>query len=152
MRHCYVCCTQKSVYSQNTWPRPLSQQTRWLPKRRAAAGVSMVKNENISVFIDRQYTIEEKSDWRFFLCSCRACLAATMAMALYHGRSILATQLTSSSHNSRSRNYEADFCVEKWFLYRSLPKSEKWLEQLNRPVFLIDIQRNMVGFVMEGHI
>jgi hypothetical protein len=34
--HCYVRCTQKSVYSlfmQNTWPRPLSQWGSWLPQR-----------------------------------------------------------------------------------------------------------------------
>ena len=37
----------------------------------------------------------------FFLCSCRACLPATMATAPYHGRSLLATPSTSSSNNSR---------------------------------------------------
>ena len=31
-----------------------------------------------------------------------ACLAATMATAPYHGRSMLATRPTSSSHNSVS--------------------------------------------------
>ena len=69
----------------------------------AVAGVSMEKNEKISVSIDHLYTISKKEvTGEFFLCSCHACLPATMATAPYHGRSMLATRPTSSSHNSVS--------------------------------------------------
>ena len=72
-------------------------------RTRAVANVSMEKNKKISVYIDHQYTKSKKEVSRvFFLCSCHAYLPATMATAPYHGRSMLATWPTSSSHNSVS--------------------------------------------------
>ena len=58
MKHWYIRCTWKSVYSlfmQSMWPHPPSQWARWLPKclERAAAVVSTKKNDKTSVSKDR---------------------------------------------------------------------------------------------------
>ena len=37
-------------------------------------------------------------------------------------------------------------------LYQKVKNDNYHLGQLNRPVSQIDLQRNMVGFVMDGHI
>ena len=72
MKHCYVHCTRKSVYSpfiKNPWPRPQSQRARWLQnaRTRAALAVSMEKNEKTSVSKARLYTkSKKKSGWQLF--------------------------------------------------------------------------------------
>ena len=74
-----------------------------LERKQHAAGISMEKNEKISVSIDCYTKSKKEVSGEFFsVYSCRTCLPAT---APYHGRPMFATRLTSSSHNSVSKAF-----------------------------------------------
>ena len=72
MKHCYVRCTRKSVYSpfmQSTWPHPLSQRARWRPKRwkeSSSRRFDGKERKDKCVYRSLVHKIEEKSDWKVF--------------------------------------------------------------------------------------
>ena len=85
------------------WPRPLSQRARWLPKRWKESSswhFDGKERKGKHVYRSLVHKIEERSDWRDFSVQLPCLPTATMAMAPYHGRAVLATRPTSPSHNS----------------------------------------------------
>ena len=72
MKHCYVHCTRKSVYSpfiKNPWPAHKVNELDDCQnvRTRAALAVSKEKNENTSVSKASLYTkSKKKSGWRLF--------------------------------------------------------------------------------------
>ena len=70
--YCYIRCTQKSVYlpfMQNTWPHPLSQRARWLPKcwkESSSRHFDGKEWKTKRVYRSLVHKIEQRSDWRFY--------------------------------------------------------------------------------------
>ena len=101
MKHCYVCYTRKFVYMYSPNPgRGPAHKVNWLAgcqnaRTRAAADVSMEKNDKTSISKPHWYTKSKKElagDVQLPRLSNRK---GSVSWTLY-----VATRLTSSSHNS----------------------------------------------------
>ena len=125
MKHCYVRCTRKSVYSlfmQSTWPRPLSQKARWWLKcwkESSTRRFDGKERKDKRVYRSLVHKIKEKSVWRVTFVQLPCLPTCNYGnRAPYHGLSISATRPTSSSRNSVAKYSVLEatkqiFCVEE---------------------------------------